>query len=110
MNSKRGVSFSLQWLECCTAKRPLKLQRLSPAARKAVLKYLENEARKRTGGKEGVYMVVADNSGTVLFIVVAGHTFSGGKVSIAPSDFPINDIQEIKFENGMAVEAVKTTN
>jgi len=44
--------------------------------KEAVLKHLEEEARKRTGGKDGVYALRVDDAGT-LVAIIAGHIFVG---------------------------------
>jgi hypothetical protein len=64
--------------------------------RDEVLKYLEEDARKHTGGKDGEYMLATDDYGT-LFAVIAGRTFIGtGAVMIGD--------KRLSLSNGLRME------
>jgi|SRR5579862_6270221 len=74
----------------------------------SVLRFLENDARQRTGGKNGVYEFYTDDAGNSL-LIIDGHIFHGrlqsgdilpslGELGGAPPD------RNFIFERGIVTE------
>jgi hypothetical protein len=59
--------------------------------KEAVLKHLEDEARQRSGGKEGQYLLAHDDYGN-LVAFIAGHSFIGtGTIAFSGKNLTVSN-------------------